>query len=69
MTEYNTPDEEEITRINQLQREVFSKLVHIFDPPLPEGVLERLEKIVSYAGIRKGDIVLDLGGILFNISE
>ena len=72
MTEYNTPDEEEINRINQLQREVLSKLVHIFDPPLPEGVLERLEKIVSYAGIRKGDIVLDLGtgtGILIPIIQ
>lgn len=35
--------------------------MHVFDPPLPEGVPERLKKIVASAGIAKGDVVLDVG--------
>ncbi len=61
MSPYKTPDEKEIERINRLQRELFDKLYHLFDPPLPEGVPERLEKIVASADIAKGDIVLDVG--------
>lgn len=53
--------EEEIKRINQAQRGFFGGLIHVFDPPLPEGVPERLEQIVASAGIRKGDWVLDVG--------
>ncbi len=53
--------EEEIKRINQAQRGFFGDLIHVFDPPLPEGVPERLEQIVASAGIRKGDWVLDVG--------
>jgi len=53
--------EEEIQRINQAQRVFFGGLIHVFDPPLPEGVPERLEQIVAAAGIRKGDWVLDVG--------
>ena len=61
MNPYDTPDEKEIERINRLQRELFDKFYHFFDPPLPEGVPERLEKIVASAQIVKGDIVLDVG--------
>jgi len=53
--------EEEIKRINQLQREFFSRLIDVFDPPLPDGVPERLWQIVASASIAKGDVVLDVG--------
>lgn len=61
MKAYREPDEKEVKRINRLQRHFFSKLAHLFDPPLPEGVPERLDKIVACAGIAKGDVILDLG--------
>jgi len=66
------PSEEEIQRINQLQRDFFGELIHVFDPPLPEGVPERLEKIVASAKIAKGDVVLDVGagtGILIPLIQ
>jgi SAM-dependent methyltransferase len=53
--------EEEINRINEAQRGFFGGLVNVFDPPLPEGVPERLEQIVASAEINKGDRVLDVG--------
>ena len=61
MTDYNIKDEEEVQRINQLQRDFFRDIVELFDPPFPAGVPERLERIVSWAGIARGDVVLDLG--------
>ena len=61
MSPFTTPDEKEIQRINRLQRELFGKIVHVFEPPLPEGVPGRLEKIVAAAKVRKGEIVLDVG--------
>ena len=61
MRPFDTPDEEEIDRINRLQREMFDELYHLFDPPLPKGVPERLERIVASAEILKGDYVLDVG--------
>ena len=61
MSPYETPDEEEVDRINRLQRELFDELYHLFDPPLPEGVPGRLERIVESAEIVKGDNVLDVG--------
>lgn len=70
MADYKTPDEDEVLRVNRLQRDFFRDIVHLFDPPLPEGVPERLEEIVSSAHIVPGDIVLDLGagtGILVPI--
>jgi len=70
MTSFKTLSEEEIQRINQLQRNAFDKLYHLFEPPLPEGVPERLEKIVAYGNIARGDTVLDVGtgtGILIPI--
>jgi SAM-dependent methyltransferase len=61
MAPFKTVSEEEIQRVNRLQRETFDKLYHLFEPPLPEGVPERLEKIVEHAKIRRGDTVLDVG--------
>jgi ubiquinone/menaquinone biosynthesis C-methylase UbiE len=61
MSPYKTPDEEEVDRINRLQRKLFDELYQLFDPPLPEGVPERLERIVASAEITSGDNVLDVG--------
>ena len=72
MNAYETPSDEEIQRINRLQRDFFSELIHVFDPPLPEGVPERLKNIVASARIAKGDVVLDVGtgtGILVPLIE
>jgi len=51
----------EVERIDRLQSEYFSKYMHLFDPPLPDGVSERLEKIVKSASISGTDVVLDMG--------
>lgn len=70
MTPFKTSSEEEIQRINRLQRNLFDKLYHLFEPPLPEGVPERLEKIVAHGKITEGHTVLDVGtgtGILIPI--
>ncbi len=61
MGPYETPDKEEVDRINRLQRKLFDELCHLFDPPLPVGVPARLERIVASAEILKGDNVLDVG--------
>ena len=61
MSPFETLEEEEVDRINRLQRQLFDELYHLFDPPLPEGVPERLERIVASGGIAKGDNVLDVG--------
>ncbi|MCD6274328.1 MAG: class I SAM-dependent methyltransferase [Deltaproteobacteria bacterium] len=55
------PGEKKIQRINKIQREFFGKITHVFDPPLPEGVPERLDQIVACAEIKKGDCILDVG--------
>jgi ubiquinone/menaquinone biosynthesis C-methylase UbiE len=70
MTPFKTVGEEEVQRINRLQQNSFDKLYQLFEPPLPEGVPERLEKIVAHGRIAKGDTVLDVGsgtGILIPI--
>jgi ubiquinone/menaquinone biosynthesis C-methylase UbiE len=62
--------QKEIDRINRLQQQHFNELFHLFEPPLPEGVPERLEKIVAQGNIIKKDVVLDVGsgtGILIPI--
>jgi SAM-dependent methyltransferase len=67
---FKTVREEEIKRINRLQRNSFDKLYQLFEPPLPEGVPERLEKIVAHGKIIKDETVLDVGtgtGILIPI--
>ena len=61
MTPFKTVSEKEIQRINRLQRKTFDRLYHLFDPPLPEGVPERLEKIVANGKVNRGDVVLDVG--------
>ena len=53
--------DQEIDRINQIQSDFFSGLIHIFEPPLPNGVPERLKKIVAAGRINEGDKVLDVG--------
>jgi len=55
------PDEKKIQEINRMQREFFGKITHVFDPPLPEGVPERLDQIVAAAEIKRGDCILDVG--------
>jgi SAM-dependent methyltransferase len=52
---------EEIRRINELQREFFNRRVDAFEPPLPDGVPERLKEIVAAGAIEKGEKVLDVG--------
>lgn len=61
MTPFKPVTEEEVQRINRLQRDTFDKLYHLFDPPLPEGVPERLENIVAHGKINRGDTILDVG--------
>ena len=61
MKGFRRPDKEEVRRINRLQRDFFDRLRDLFEPPLPEGVPERLERIVASAEIGEGDRVLDIG--------
>ena len=70
MKPFDKVNEAEIQRINRLQKKSFDKLYHLFEPPLPEGVPERLEKIVAHGKITRGNTVLDVGsgtGILMPI--
>ncbi len=70
MTPFKTVSEEEVQRINRLQQNSFDKIYRLFEPPLPEGVPGRLEKIVAHGRIKRGDTVLDVGsgtGILIPI--
>jgi SAM-dependent methyltransferase len=70
MTSFKKVSEEEIRRINRLQRNTFDELYRLFEPPLPEGVPERLERIVAQGKIKTGHTVLDVGtgtGILIPI--
>ena len=72
MAPFKTVSKEEIERVNRIQRETFDRLYRLFEPPLPEGVPERLEKIVEHGRINRGDTVLDVGtgtGILIPIIE
>jgi 2-polyprenyl-3-methyl-5-hydroxy-6-metoxy-1,4-benzoquinol methylase len=61
MSPFKTMSEDEVQRINELQREIFDKVYRLFEPPLPEGVPERLERIVASGQIKKGATVLDVG--------
>ncbi len=72
MKHFTRYTEEEVRRLNTLQAAYFSKNVEIFEPPLPEGVPERLERIVSSARIEPSDSVLDIGtgtGILLSLIQ
>ncbi|HDZ91407.1 MAG TPA: class I SAM-dependent methyltransferase [Deltaproteobacteria bacterium] len=62
--------DDQVEQLDRLQSEYFSKYMHLFDPPLPDGVLERLERIVASAHIGRTDVVLDMGagtGILIPV--
>jgi ubiquinone/menaquinone biosynthesis C-methylase UbiE len=61
MSPFKTMSEDEVQRINELQRKLFDKLYRLFEPPLPKGVPERLERIVASGEIEKGATVLDVG--------
>ena len=70
MASFKSFSDEEVQRINRIQRNLFDKLYLLFEPPLPEGVPERLETIIAQGKITKGDIVLDVGsgtGILIPV--
>ena len=50
-----------VEKIDRLQSAYFSAHKEVFDPPLPEGVPERLAQIAAAAGITHRDTVLDVG--------
>ena len=52
---------EEAKRIADHQRRRFNDLVDVFDRPQPLEIMERLQEIVSSAGLRPGEVVLDVG--------
>ncbi len=63
---------EKIEKIDLLQSTYFSAHKEIFDPPLPEGVPERLAQIVGAGEITGRDTVLDVGsgtGILIPLIQ
>src|SRR5208337_4114162 len=54
------------------QRRRFNELVDVFDQPQPLQVMARLREIVSSAGLRCGEVVLDVGtgaGVLIPLIE
>jgi SAM-dependent methyltransferase len=53
--------EEEIARINELQRKTFDSLYERFLEPQPPEVLERLRRIVAAARPQPGATILDVG--------
>jgi len=61
MSPFERMPEDEVQRINRLQSEMFDKLYRLFEPPLPEGVPERLERIAACGEIPSGATVLDVG--------
>lgn len=61
MSSFDEKSDDEVRRINELQRDIFDKIYRLFEPPLPEGVPERLERIVAAGEVTRGDAVLDVG--------
>jgi len=51
----------EEARIADHQRRRFNELVDVFDRPQPLEVMAHLGEIVSSAGLRSGEVVLDVG--------
>ena len=43
------------------QRQYFNERVGDFDVPQPRPVIERLTEVVGAAGLRPGEVVLDIG--------
>src|SRR5438552_341562 len=52
---------EEKRQVAAHQRRRFNELVDVFDTPQPLDVMERLGQIVSAAGLRQREVVLDVG--------
>ncbi len=52
---------EQMEEVNKLQKRYFNENVDLFEPPLPEGVPERLEATVKASSLRRGERVLDVG--------
>lgn len=52
---------EQIEEINKLQQRYFNENVDLFEPPLPEGVPDRLEATVKAGRLQRGEKVLDVG--------
>lgn len=52
---------EDAKKIADHQRRRFNELVHVFDRPQPLEVQARLREIVASAGLRSGEVVLDVG--------
>jgi ubiquinone/menaquinone biosynthesis C-methylase UbiE len=48
-------------KIADHQRRSFNELVDVFDRPQPPEVMARLREIVASAGLRPGEVVLDVG--------
>jgi len=48
LTTFGTVSDEEVLRVNRLQQDLFDELYHLFEPPLPAGVPERLEKMETF---------------------
>jgi len=62
--EFNMPDRltpEQIEEFNKLQERYFNENVDLFEPPLPEGVPERLKATIKASQLRPGERVLDVG--------
>ena len=55
------PDENRRSEVAAHQRRYFNALAGFFDSPQPAAVVERLRRVVAAAGIRSGDVVLDVG--------
>ncbi|MCL5406680.1 MAG: class I SAM-dependent methyltransferase [Deltaproteobacteria bacterium] len=52
---------EQIEEMDRLQRRYFNENVDLFEPPLPEGVPERLAATVKAGRIGRGEKVMDVG--------
>ncbi len=61
MSPFKKLSKEEIKRINRLQEKTFDELFNLFEPPLPKGVPERLERIVAAGEIAPKSVILDVG--------
>ncbi|MDR3569271.1 MAG: methyltransferase domain-containing protein [Syntrophobacteraceae bacterium] len=52
---------EQIEEMDRVQRRYFNENVDLFEPPLPEGVPERLAATANAGRIKRGQKVIDVG--------